>query len=59
MINPVADEASRLSYAVGLKDLAPFIRRCLALEAKVVEQATQIQALQTTVLQLKHPKSAG
>jgi hypothetical protein len=56
MINPVNDEASRLSYAIGLKELAPFLRRMLQCEATVATQAVQILALQTAVLQLKHPK---
>jgi hypothetical protein len=59
MLNPVNDEASRLSYAVGLKELAPFIRRCFALEAKVTQQAEQILALQNVVLALKYPKHVG
>jgi hypothetical protein len=50
----MSDEARALCYKIGIKELEPFIRRTLALEAKVAEQATQIQALQTTVLQLKH-----
>jgi len=55
MINPVNDEASRLSYAVGLKELAPFLRRMFAVEALAARQAEQITALQSSVLRLKYP----
>lgn len=54
-MNPVADEASKISYACGLRDLAPFIRRMLVVEALAVRQAEQITALQSSVLRLKYP----
>jgi hypothetical protein len=55
LINPVNDEASQLSYAVGIRAFAPFLRRMFALEALVGRQVEQITALQTTVLRLKYP----
>lgn len=48
------DEAKRISYRLGMKEIEPLVRRLLLLEATVAEQAIQITALQTTVLKLKH-----
>lgn len=49
------DEASRIAYSTGIRELAPLIRRIMALEATVEEQVTQISALQSTFLRLKYP----
>jgi len=56
MLNPVNDEASKIAYATGIRELAPLVRRLIALENTVREQATQISGLQITALQLKHSK---
>ncbi len=50
------DEARRLAYKVGLLELTPIFARLIAAERAVAEQATQIAALQSTCLKLKHGK---
>jgi hypothetical protein len=49
------DEASRIAYAVGLREITPVILRLLTLEATAARQVEQITALQTSVLRLKFP----
>jgi hypothetical protein len=53
----VQEEASRLAYAIGLRELTPFILRLLNLEATVERQKDQIISLQNNVMRLQHPIS--
>jgi hypothetical protein len=51
-MSTVQDEARKLAYAIGLRELEPVLRRLINAERTIAEQENKIAGLQTTVLQL-------